>query len=84
MSNHSGRLAGGTHLADALHAWPDAELRVLFGMEFDTRLLSPRSASTAVRSVTSPPSAVRPARVASDTAPSARAHCSSARSFSRK
>ncbi|MDP2958800.1 MAG: DUF1343 domain-containing protein [Longimicrobiales bacterium] len=37
VSNHSGRLADGTHLADALHAWPDAELRVLFGMEFDIR-----------------------------------------------
>lgn len=37
VSNHSGRLADGTHLADTLHAWPDAELRVLFGMEFDVR-----------------------------------------------
>ena len=37
VSNHSGRLADGTHLADALHAYPDAELRVLFGMEFDIR-----------------------------------------------
>jgi uncharacterized protein YbbC (DUF1343 family) len=37
VSNHSGRLADGTHLADALHAYPDADLRVLFGMEFDIR-----------------------------------------------
>jgi uncharacterized protein YbbC (DUF1343 family) len=37
VSNHSGRLADGTHLADALHAWPEAELKVLFGMEFDIR-----------------------------------------------
>lgn len=37
VSNHSGRLADGTHLADALHDYPDADLRVLFGMEFDIR-----------------------------------------------
>ncbi|GMV04032.1 MAG: hypothetical protein AMXMBFR53_03130 [Gemmatimonadota bacterium] len=37
VTNHSGRLSDGTHLADALHAWPEAELRVLFGMEFDVR-----------------------------------------------
>jgi uncharacterized protein YbbC (DUF1343 family) len=37
VANHSGRLSDGTHLADALHAWPEAELRVLFGMEFDVR-----------------------------------------------
>lgn len=37
VANHSGRLSDGTHLADALHAWPDADLRVLFGMEFDVR-----------------------------------------------
>jgi uncharacterized protein YbbC (DUF1343 family) len=37
VSNHSGRLADGTHLADALHRYPDARLRVLFGMEFDIR-----------------------------------------------
>ncbi|NJD19440.1 MAG: DUF1343 domain-containing protein, partial [Gemmatimonadetes bacterium] len=37
VANHSTRLADGTHLADALHAWPDAALRVLFGMEFDIR-----------------------------------------------
>ena len=37
VSNHSGRLADGTHLADALHRYPDAELTVLFGMEYDIR-----------------------------------------------
>jgi uncharacterized protein YbbC (DUF1343 family) len=37
VSNHSGRLANGTHLADTLHRYPDARLRVLFGMEFDIR-----------------------------------------------
>src|SRR5687768_6891352 len=37
VSNHSGRLADGTHLADALHRYPQAQLRVLFGMEYDIR-----------------------------------------------
>ena len=37
VSNHSGKLADGTHLADALHAYQDAELKVLFGMEYDIR-----------------------------------------------
>ncbi len=37
MANHSSRLADGTHLADALHAYPDAKLEVLFGMEYDIR-----------------------------------------------
>ena len=37
VSNHSGRLADGTHLADALHNYPHAQLRVLFGMEYDIR-----------------------------------------------
>lgn len=37
VSNHSGRLADGTHLADALHRYPEARLRVLFGMEYDIR-----------------------------------------------
>lgn len=37
VSNHSGRLADGTHLADALHRYPDAQLTVLFGMEYDIR-----------------------------------------------
>ena len=37
VSNHSGRLADGTHLADALHRAPGVELAVLFGMEYDIR-----------------------------------------------
>ena len=37
VSNHSGQLADGTHLADALHRYPHAQLRVLFGMEYDIR-----------------------------------------------
>jgi uncharacterized protein YbbC (DUF1343 family) len=37
VSNHSGRLSDGTHLADALFVYPDAELVVLFGMEFNIR-----------------------------------------------
>ena len=37
VSNHSGRLADGTHLADALRRHPDVELKVLFGMEYDIR-----------------------------------------------
>ena len=37
VSNHSGRLADGTHLADALHRWPESKLAVLFGMEYDIR-----------------------------------------------
>lgn len=37
VSNHSGRLADGTHLADALFRLPGAPLRVLFGMEQDIR-----------------------------------------------
>jgi uncharacterized protein YbbC (DUF1343 family) len=37
VSNHSGRLADGTHLADALYRYPRARLRVLFGMEYDIR-----------------------------------------------
>ena len=37
VSNHSGLLADGTHLADALHRYPDAKLTVLFGMEYDIR-----------------------------------------------
>ena len=37
VSNHSGRLANGTHLADALHRAPDVTLTVLFGMEYDIR-----------------------------------------------
>lgn len=37
VSNHSGRLADGTHLADALFKLPGAPLRVLFGMDHDIR-----------------------------------------------
>jgi uncharacterized protein YbbC (DUF1343 family) len=37
VSNHSARLADGTHLADALHRYPGADLEVLFGMEYDIR-----------------------------------------------
>jgi uncharacterized protein YbbC (DUF1343 family) len=37
VSNHSGRLANGMHLADALHRAPDVSLTVLFGMEYDIR-----------------------------------------------
>ncbi|HET9983817.1 MAG TPA: DUF1343 domain-containing protein, partial [Longimicrobiales bacterium] len=37
VSNHSGRLADGTHLADALHRFPGVRLQVLFGMEYDIR-----------------------------------------------
>jgi uncharacterized protein YbbC (DUF1343 family) len=51
VSNHSGRLADGTHLADALHAFPDARLTVLFGMEFNIRSNDyslPRDPETAI------------------------------------
>lgn len=37
VSNHSGRLAGGTHLADALHKTPGVTLTALFGMEYNVR-----------------------------------------------
>lgn len=37
VSNHSGRLRDGAHLADALHRFPGARLTVLFGMEYDIR-----------------------------------------------
>jgi uncharacterized protein YbbC (DUF1343 family) len=37
VSNHSGRLADGTHLADALHRYAEAQLVVLFGMEYNIR-----------------------------------------------
>ncbi len=37
VSNHSGRLADGTHLADVLSKYPDARLKVLFGMEYNIR-----------------------------------------------
>lgn len=37
VSNHSGRLSDGTHLADALKGYADADLRVMFGMEYNIR-----------------------------------------------
>jgi uncharacterized protein YbbC (DUF1343 family) len=37
VSNHSGVLADGTHLADALYGLPNHPLRVLFGMDQDIR-----------------------------------------------
>lgn len=41
VSNHSGRLANGTHLADAIHSGAGkplgARLKVLFGMEYNIR-----------------------------------------------
>jgi len=37
VSNHTGRLSDGTHLADTLFKYPDAELIVLFGMHFNIR-----------------------------------------------
>ena len=37
VSNHSGILKDGTHLADALHRHPDVTLRALFGMEYNIR-----------------------------------------------
>jgi len=37
VSNHSGRLADATHLADALYRYRDAKLVALFGMEYDIR-----------------------------------------------
>ncbi len=37
VSNHTGRLSNGTHLADALYKYPFSELIVLFGMHFNIR-----------------------------------------------
>jgi uncharacterized protein YbbC (DUF1343 family) len=37
VANHSARLKDGTHLADVLFDYPDAELIVLFGMEYNIR-----------------------------------------------
>ena len=37
VSNHIGVLADGTHLADALYNYPNAELKVLMGMHFNIR-----------------------------------------------
>ena len=38
VSNHTGRLSDGTHLADTLYHYPDAELVALFGMSHNIRL----------------------------------------------
>lgn len=37
VSNHTGRLSNGTHLADTLFNYPHAKLKVLFGMHFNIR-----------------------------------------------
>ena len=37
VSNHTGRLSNGTHLADTLFNYPHAELIALFGMSFNIR-----------------------------------------------
>lgn len=37
VSNHTGRLSDGTHLADALHKYEGAKLVALFGMNFNIR-----------------------------------------------
>jgi uncharacterized protein YbbC (DUF1343 family) len=37
VSNHSGRLSSGTHLADTLYRYRGAQLKALFGMEYDIR-----------------------------------------------
>jgi uncharacterized protein YbbC (DUF1343 family) len=37
VSNHSGRMSNGIHLADTLFNYPHSELIVLFGMEFNIR-----------------------------------------------
>ena len=37
VSNHTGRLSNGTHLADTLFNYPYSELIVLFGMHFNIR-----------------------------------------------
>lgn len=37
VSNHTGLLSDGTHLADALFNYPHAKLKVLFGMHFNIR-----------------------------------------------
>ena len=37
VSNHTGRLSNGTHLADTLFNYPHSELIVLFGMHFNIR-----------------------------------------------
>lgn len=51
VSNHTGRLSNGTHLADTLYNYPHAELKVLFGMYQNIRILDysvPRDAQKAI------------------------------------
>lgn len=58
VSNHSGRLADGTHLADALHRHRDTRLVALFGMEYNIRsndYSGPRDAATVIDSATGVP-----------------------------
>jgi len=58
VSNHSGRLANGTHLADALYQLPGRPLRALFGMEYDIRsndYSAPRDAERAIDKATGVP-----------------------------
>ena len=58
VSNHSGRLTDGTHLADALHQLPGRPLRALFGMEYDIRsndYAAPRDAERAIDKATGVP-----------------------------
>jgi len=51
VSNHSGRLADGTHLTDALFRLPGAPLRVLFGMDHDIRSNDYSAAKDADRAI---------------------------------
>lgn len=58
VSNHSGRLADGTHLADALNQLPGQPLRALFGMEYDIRsndYSAPRDAERTIDKATGVP-----------------------------
>lgn len=58
VTNHSGRLGNGVHLADTLAHWPAAQLRVLFGMEYDIRsndYARRRDGETAIDSATGLP-----------------------------
>lgn len=51
VANHSARLDEGTHLADALFEYPETELKVLFGMNYNIRSNDyslPRDAETTV------------------------------------
>lgn len=51
VANHSARLDDGTHLADALFEYPETDLKVLFGMNYNIRSNDyslPRDAETTV------------------------------------